>query len=199
MRRTTRIPGLAGETAACRCRTSMEGEDDPLDRQANWRNWRLCISLRSVVSRQCENYYRAPSYGGESGWKFTARDAHVGFPREVPSACPSQTTSLTRAAQKERAQRALSVDRKKTDPIWSNWRHRGTLSRLAPCDCRRRKPFGHFGIYDRSLATLSREFHRQPAGTTVQVYIEGSPGRTRTYDPPVNSRLLYQLSYRGMC
>jgi hypothetical protein len=25
-----------------------------------------------------------------------------------------------------------------------------------------------------------------------------SPGRTRTYDPAVNSRLLYQLSYRGM-
>jgi hypothetical protein len=27
---------------------------------------------------------------------------------------------------------------------------------------------------------------------------QGSPGRTRTYDPAVNSRLLYQLSYRGM-
>ena len=25
-----------------------------------------------------------------------------------------------------------------------------------------------------------------------------SPGRTRTYDPAVNSRLLYQLSYRGL-
>ena len=25
----------------------------------------------------------------------------------------------------------------------------------------------------------------------------GSPGRTRTCDQPVNSRLLYQLSYRG--
>jgi hypothetical protein len=25
-----------------------------------------------------------------------------------------------------------------------------------------------------------------------------SPGRTRTYDKPVNSRLLYQLSYRGV-
>ena len=25
----------------------------------------------------------------------------------------------------------------------------------------------------------------------------GSPGRTRTGDPAVNSRLLYQLSYRG--
>ena len=27
---------------------------------------------------------------------------------------------------------------------------------------------------------------------------KSSPGRTRTYDPAVNSRLLYQLSYRGM-
>ena len=26
----------------------------------------------------------------------------------------------------------------------------------------------------------------------------GSPGRTRTSDPAVNSRLLYQLSYRGI-
>ncbi|CAN0579464.1 unnamed protein product, partial [Ectocarpus sp. 12 AP-2014] len=25
----------------------------------------------------------------------------------------------------------------------------------------------------------------------------GSPSRTRTYDPAINSRLLYQLSYRG--
>ena len=25
----------------------------------------------------------------------------------------------------------------------------------------------------------------------------GSPGRTRTCDPAINSRLLYQLSYRG--
>ena len=29
--------------------------------------------------------------------------------------------------------------------------------------------------------------------------IRSSPGRTRTYDPAVNSRLLYQLSYRGVC
>ena len=27
--------------------------------------------------------------------------------------------------------------------------------------------------------------------------LNGSPGRIRTYDPAVNSRLLYQLSYRG--
>ena len=28
--------------------------------------------------------------------------------------------------------------------------------------------------------------------------MEKLPGRTRTYDKAVNSRLLYQLSYRGM-
>ena len=28
--------------------------------------------------------------------------------------------------------------------------------------------------------------------------VSGSPGRTRTSDPAVNSRLLYQLSYRGL-
>ena len=32
----------------------------------------------------------------------------------------------------------------------------------------------------------------------VLVNLPSSPGRTRTYDKPVNSRLLYQLSYRGM-
>ncbi len=32
----------------------------------------------------------------------------------------------------------------------------------------------------------------------VLVSLPSSPGRTRTYDKPVNSRLLYQLSYRGM-
>jgi hypothetical protein len=30
------------------------------------------------------------------------------------------------------------------------------------------------------------------------VFLPSSSGRTRTYDPAVNSRLLYQLSYRGM-
>jgi hypothetical protein len=28
--------------------------------------------------------------------------------------------------------------------------------------------------------------------------MQSSPGRTRTYNQPVNSRLLYRLSYRGM-
>ena len=32
-----------------------------------------------------------------------------------------------------------------------------------------------------------------------QVDLWSSRGRTRTCDPPVNSRLLYQLSYSGMC
>ena len=36
------------------------------------------------------------------------------------------------------------------------------------------------------------------AGVGVEVVgFVGSPGRTRTSDPAVNSRLLYQLSYRG--
>ena len=32
---------------------------------------------------------------------------------------------------------------------------------------------------------------------SVRRKTKSSPGRTRTYDPAVNSRLLYQLSYRG--
>jgi hypothetical protein len=30
------------------------------------------------------------------------------------------------------------------------------------------------------------------------LFSKSSSGRTRTYDPAVNSRLLYQLSYRGI-
>jgi hypothetical protein len=36
-----------------------------------------------------------------------------------------------------------------------------------------------------------------PAWTIALGEVVGSPGRTRTSDPAVNSRLLYQLSYRG--
>ena len=35
-------------------------------------------------------------------------------------------------------------------------------------------------------------------GAFVRRKSNSSPGRTRTYDKPVNSRLLYQLSYRGI-
>ena len=38
---------------------------------------------------------------------------------------------------------------------------------------------------------------RENAKNPVLVTTASSPGRTRTYDKPVNSRLLYQLSYRG--
>lgn|GEM_PF-3202303 len=34
-------------------------------------------------------------------------------------------------------------------------------------------------------------------GGVKPLYLNGSPGRTRTADPVVNSHLLYQLSYRG--
>src|ERR1019366_7859978 len=37
---------------------------------------------------------------------------------------------------------------------------------------------------------------RRPSGRRVPVQ-NGSSGRTRTYKPSVNSRMLYQLSYRG--
>src|SRR5690242_898737 len=34
---------------------------------------------------------------------------------------------------------------------------------------------------------------------TVKALVKSSPNRTRTYNLPVNSRLLCQLSYRGSC
>jgi hypothetical protein len=42
--------------------------------------------------------------------------------------------------------------------------------------------------------------HRKFRWLLASAYVctcSSSPGRTRTYDKPVNSRLLYQLSYRG--
>ena len=36
-----------------------------------------------------------------------------------------------------------------------------------------------------------------PGRSTWALARTGSAGRTRTYDPAVNSRLLYRLSYRG--
>src|SRR6266700_7500602 len=38
----------------------------------------------------------------------------------------------------------------------------------------------------------------RPFGTRWDRGLRSSRGRTRTCDPPVNSRLLYQLSYSGM-
>ncbi len=35
-------------------------------------------------------------------------------------------------------------------------------------------------------------------GVKTHTGLESSPGRTRTCDKAVNSRLLYQLSYRGL-
>ena len=43
--------------------------------------------------------------------------------------------------------------------------------------------------------TKKAESHRPRLALNLK---RSSPGRTRTYDPAVNSRLLYQLSYRGM-
>ena len=34
--------------------------------------------------------------------------------------------------------------------------------------------------------------------SNIIIYLFGSPGRTRTSDPMINSHLLYQLSYRGI-
>ncbi len=42
-----------------------------------------------------------------------------------------------------------------------------------------------------------QENYASVAGKNEKTKKSGSPGRTRTSDPAVNSRLLYQLSYRG--
>ena len=73
----------------------------------------------------------------------------------------------------------------------------------------------NFPVSNRSRANgeLSADF-KQPSGLLAETaaltthawmtgitdsgrFENGSPGRTRTSDPAVNSRLLYQLSYRG--
>jgi hypothetical protein len=50
------------------------------------------------------------------------------------------------------------------------------------------------GSGDNAKSHMSREIRKSSSASNGQ----SSPGRTRTYDKPVNSRLLYQLSYRGV-
>jgi hypothetical protein len=62
----------------------------------------------------------------------------------------------------------------------------------------RRRPHNVSGLQPceaapRFCAVLSPEW--RPGGAEHGFF--GSPGRTRTSDPAVNSRLLYRLSYRG--
>jgi hypothetical protein len=63
-------------------------------------------------------------------------------------------------------------------------------------------PRSVFGGVDRSAGRtpLIPEQRRRGQGSSAAFAVSfrnGSPGRTRTSDPAVNSRLLYQLSYRG--
>ena len=48
----------------------------------------------------------------------------------------------------------------------------------------------------RTTSTPTKERRPVPCGSRRR--LNGSPGKTRTYDNSVNSRTLYQLSYRGM-
>ncbi len=43
------------------------------------------------------------------------------------------------------------------------------------------------------------ENEKSPQNVELSGLFEGSPGRARTYDKRINSPLLYQLSYRGIC
>jgi hypothetical protein len=53
-------------------------------------------------------------------------------------------------------------------------------------------------IPEQSGETVEPGKGRENANSSVLATTASSPGRTRTYDKPVNSRLLYQLSYRGV-
>ena len=55
-----------------------------------------------------------------------------------------------------------------------------------------RAPFARFSPVPCAILGAFPRQHRQ-----IEIGKVGSPGRTRTSDPAVNSRLLYQLSYRG--
>jgi hypothetical protein len=48
-----------------------------------------------------------------------------------------------------------------------------------------------------NLRAATREKAETPTGVFLPFRCPGSSGRTRTYNPPVNSRLLCRLSYRG--
>jgi hypothetical protein len=54
------------------------------------------------------------------------------------------------------------------------------------------------GSQEPSAETVTPAKRGKSEELPVLVNLPSSPGRTRTYDKPVNSRLLYQLSYRGV-
>ena len=54
---------------------------------------------------------------------------------------------------------------------------------------KRRSP-DHLAMIGAPVQQRVVQFERRP---------NGSLSRTRTYDPAINSRLLYQLSYQGIC
>ena len=53
-------------------------------------------------------------------------------------------------------------------------------------------------MYTKNKSVLLYTQGVKKAETLSRLFFESSSGRTRTYDPAVNSRLLYQLSYRGI-
>ena len=61
-----------------------------------------------------------------------------------------------------------------------------------------RTPADQVAIMAESLLDQSRKGTAIDNFTGMCAGVRGSPSRTRTYDLAVNSRVLYQLSYRGM-
>ena len=69
--------------------------------------------------------------------------------------------------------------------------------RHAPCvPCR--KPHKTLGINAKTPRGILSAFSVNWTGSESSLISKSSPGRTRTYDKAINSRLLYQLSYRGI-
>src|SRR5260363_35401 len=52
-------------------------------------------------------------------------------------------------------------------------------------------------ILDNLIFCLKTDLNNLSNSAEILIHL-GSPSRTRTYDPRINSPLLYQLSYRGM-
>src|SRR5262245_27387850 len=81
------------------------------------------------------------------------------------------------------------------------WSHGGCKPAIRPYGSQSApRPRTHRGSGDEYLLGSHRPGASPlyPAAGPPSERLVGSPGRTRTSDPAVNSRLLYRLSYRGM-
>ena len=119
-------------------------------------------------------------------------------PRPVPFDTPKENCVLTPRAAPTRESESFDPNRARGGgSIGIRNPTRAEQREHAP-SVRCRKPHKTLGIIAKTPRGTLSAFSVNLAVGESSLTEFSSPGRTRTYDKAINSRLLYQLSYRGM-